>query len=124
MNISFGDLFGTQTAYLEKANELIKQGLVFDAIDILEKGLLIYPDSTRIHYNLGNLYDDIGNLDKAKEHLIEAIDYPYAKANLSLVLLKMGDFVNARKYALMALKEDKQDQVAIEVLSYLKEHNL
>ena len=46
-----------------------------NAIHNLELALMHYPEpqyTRNIHYNLGKLYIEIGSLDKAKQHLLEA----------------------------------------------------
>lgn len=74
-------------------NELTK------AIDYLTQCLRINPRHFEAHYNLGNVYSDLGNLALAKVHYelsteIEP-EYPNSFYNLGLVLISLKQYKEA-----------------------------
>ncbi|MFK7953027.1 MAG: tetratricopeptide repeat protein [Ekhidna sp.] len=69
------------------------------AIDYLTKCLKHNPRHFEAHYNLGNVYSDLGNLELAKVHYevsteIEP-DYPNSFYNLGLVLISLKKYKEA-----------------------------
>ncbi len=59
-----------------------------------EQALLYSADFAYAHYNLGNMYTNLGQFEKAEEHFREAIrienDFYPAKVNLSMLYNRMG----------------------------------
>jgi tetratricopeptide (TPR) repeat protein len=69
------------------------------AIDYFTLSLKSDPRHYEAHYNLANLYAEVGNLPLAKVHYEMAIelepDFPNSHFNLGLTLAMMGDSKNA-----------------------------
>jgi tetratricopeptide (TPR) repeat protein len=77
------------------------QGDLTKSIDYLTKCLKKNPRHFEAHYNLGNVYSDLGNLDLAKIHYelsteIEP-EYPNSYYNLGLVLISLKKYQEAIK---------------------------
>ena len=75
------------------------QGDLTKAIDYLTNCLKRNPRHFEAHYNLGNVYSDLGNLELAKVHYelstqIEP-EYPNSFYNLGLVLISMKKYNEA-----------------------------
>ncbi|MEM6735709.1 MAG: tetratricopeptide repeat protein [Bacteroidota bacterium] len=76
-----------------------RQGDMTRSIDYLTQCLKRNPRHFEAHYNLGNVYSELGNLDLAKIHYeisaeIEP-DYPNSFYNLGLVLISMKRYQDA-----------------------------
>lgn len=84
-----------------------KEGNAVDAIDCFSNSLENNPRHFESHFNLGNLYFDIGDLKLAKVHYQTASklqpDYPNVYFNLALVLAMLDEF----REAIEALKKYK-----------------
>lgn len=69
------------------------------AIDFLTQALQLNPRHFEAHYNLANVYSDLGNLKLAKTHYEVAIeiapDYPNSYYNLGLVLISQKNYSKA-----------------------------
>lgn len=69
------------------------------AVDYLTQCLKRSPRHFEAHYNLGNVYSDIGNFELAKAHYELATqispEYPNGHYNLGLVLISLKDYKNA-----------------------------
>lgn len=75
------------------------QGDLTKSIDYLTQCLKKNPRHFEAHYNLGNVYSELGNLELAKVHYelstqIEP-DYPNSFYNLGLVLISMKKYMEA-----------------------------
>lgn len=101
------------------------QGDFTKAIDYLSKCLTTSPRHFEAHYNLGNVYSDLGNLELAKLHYelstqIEP-EYPNGFYNLGLVLISLKRYKEAisciNKY--VALAPSSEHQVANELIKTL-----
>lgn len=102
-----------------KAEELRKQKQYKEAIDllvdVLEAGLL----KPRIYYRLGNIYYDMGDLDRAEYAYKRAIEFSpehiNAHYNLSVVYKKKGMIEESveylRKAYLLELKYPRRSQL-------------
>ena len=101
------------------------QGDFTKAMDYLTQCLKKNPRHFEAHYNLGNVYSELGNLDLAKVHYelsteIEP-DYPNSFYNLGLVLISMKKYQEAiqciNKY--VDLAPSSEHQVANELIKTL-----
>ena len=101
------------------------QGDLTKAIDYLTKCLQRNPRHFEAHYNLGNVYSELGNLQLAKVHyeLSTEIEpgYPNSFYNLGLVLIYMKMYKEAihsiNKY--VGLAPSSEHQVANELIKTL-----
>lgn len=75
------------------------RGNKIGAIDYLTQCLGRSPRHFEAHYNLGNVYSEIGNMSLAKSHYELAIQiaptYPNAHYNLGLVLISQKEYKRA-----------------------------
>lgn len=96
------------------------------AIDYLTQCLERSPRHFEAHYNLGNVYSEIGNLNLAKSHYELAVqiapDYPNAHYNLGLVLISMKEYKRAieRINAYIQLSPAQEVSTAKELVSTLR----
>lgn len=78
---------------------LAAKGDRIGAIDCLTKCLEKIPRHFEAHYNLGNVYSEISNMQLAKAHYEIAIQiapsYPNAHYNLGLVLISLKEYKRA-----------------------------
>jgi tetratricopeptide (TPR) repeat protein len=96
-----------------------------EAINYLTKCLELDPRHFEAHYNLANLYSDLGNLPLAKVHYEVAIqiqpDFPNCYFNIGLVLVSMKRFNEAidsiKKY--IELSPDTDHHTAKELINTL-----
>lgn len=96
------------------------------AIDYLTQALQINPRHFEAHYNLANVYSDLGNLKLAKTHYEVAIEiepeYPNSYYNLGLVLISQKDYLKAiqiiNKY--IDLSPETEHGIANELVKTLK----
>jgi len=95
------------------------------AIDCLTKCLERNPRHFEAHYNLGNVYSEIGNMPLARVHYELATqlapEYPNSFYNLGLVLISQKDYQNAisciNKY--VELSEENDTSTAKELINTL-----
>ena len=101
------------------------QGDLTKSIDYLTQCLKKSPRHFEAHYNLGNVYSELGNLELAKVHyeLSTEIEpgYPNSFYNLGLVLISMKQYKEAiqsiNKY--VDLAPNSEHQVANELIETL-----
>ena len=101
------------------------QGDLTKSIDYLTQCLKKSPRHFEAHYNLGNVYSELGNLELAKVHyeLSTEIEpgYPNSFYNLGLVLISMKKYKEAiqsiNKY--VDLAPNSEHQVANELIETL-----
>ncbi|MEQ9229589.1 MAG: tetratricopeptide repeat protein [Cyclobacteriaceae bacterium] len=101
------------------------QGDHISAVNYLTQCLQKSPRHFEAHYNLGNVYSDIGNFELAKAHYEVATqiapDYPNAHYNLGLVLISLKEYKRAigciNKY--VDLSPDADTDTARELISTL-----
>jgi tetratricopeptide (TPR) repeat protein len=101
----------------EPQQELLKhlnaaRDLYLQALELIPQDAI--ADSAAIHGQLGNIYCDAGDVDRALAHYRECIGYmehggdvygaAQARSNLALTLRRAGRFPDAREYALAALR--------------------
>lgn len=105
------------------------QGDLTKAIDYLTKCLQKNPRHFEAHYNLGNVYSDLGNLDLAKVHYelstnIEP-NYPNSFYNLGLVLISMKQYKEAIQCInkFVELAPTSEHQIANELIKTLNAIN-
>ncbi len=101
------------------------QGDLTKAIDYLTNCLKRNPRHFEAHYNLGNVYSDLGNLELAKVHYelsteIEP-EYPNSFYNLGLVLISMKKYQDAIRSInkFVELAPTSEHQVANELIKTL-----
>ena len=101
------------------------QGDHTKAIDYLTQCLKKNPRHFEAHYNLGNVYSDLGNLELAKVHYelstqIEP-EYPNSFYNLGLVLISMKRYRDAIQSInrFVELAPNTEHQVANELIKTL-----
>jgi len=70
--------------------ELLKDGRREQAVQQLERGLELLPDSGNAHYNVGLAYFDLGDYVSAREHAKKAKELGYTLPGLQRKLEKMG----------------------------------
>ena len=95
------------------------------AIDYLTKCLKHNPRHFEAHYNLGNVYSDLGNLELAKVHYEVSTEiepnYPNGYYNLGLVLISLKKYKEAilkiNKY--IELAPNSEQQTASELIKTL-----
>lgn len=91
----------TSDAYCNLGILEYESGSTIKAIDCFTKSLSIEPRHFESHYNLANLYSELGNLPLAKTHYEFARelrkDYPDVYFNLGLVYAMTRDFESAIK---------------------------
>jgi len=84
-----------------------------DTLGLYKYMLTLTPKSALVHNNLGTEYDQLGELDKAVEHLRKSIEYKpnYADAhgNLGSVLASLGKVDEAMSHFRHALKIKPND---------------
>ncbi len=61
-------------AYISYAKELKSSNHYAEAVEQLEKAVIIEPGYADVHYNLACLYEILGKVDESKEHLHAALD--------------------------------------------------
>jgi protein O-GlcNAc transferase len=85
-----------------------------EAIDYLIQALKIRPDYAEAFYNLGNTYKERDEIDKAIDNYNQAIknNYPDAYINLGVILMEIGNEVDAIKYFKEAIKLKPDSTVA------------
>lgn len=104
---------------LFKQAELLYHEQEYDnAIDILEKADLLSPNERKIHLLLGNIYDEIDEVDAAIEHLDIALslgndnnDYIYVQK--AQIYLERDKFVEAIPNLKNALKINLNNTIAL-----------
>ena len=103
-----------------------EEGNKSSAIDFLTRSLKENPRHFEAHYNLANVYSDLGNLPLAKSHYEVAIEiepeYPNSYYNLGLVLISMKKYKEAieaiNKY--ISLSPEHEHDIATELIKTLK----
>lgn len=110
--------------YVTEANNLCEDGLYFDALMLLEKAVARYPHNEQVNFNIAYVYEEVGNFKGAIKHFLRCINYPFSKSNLASTYAKIGDYVNAIKYAQEALREVPTDGLAIDIISFYKSKGL
>jgi tetratricopeptide (TPR) repeat protein len=96
-----------------------------EAIDEYSKVLAIDPLSPSTHTNLGRLYLEIGQLDRAQEHLTLALktmpDHAKAHYNIALIYKKLGKKEEASKHFREFLRLEPTGNLAREAQRHLKQ---
>ena len=94
-----------------------------EALEYLNKALVIEPNNPVINGNLGYLYLQIDQLPEARQYLQRAVelkpDYVKAWYNLGLVRQQMGNLENARGAFQKVLEFEPGHEKALEALNRL-----
>lgn len=114
-----------EDSYCNLAVMKSSQGDNIAAVNYLTQCLQKSPRHFEAHYNLGNVYSDIGNFDLAKAHYEVATqiapEYPNGHYNLGLVLISLKEYKRAveciNKY--VDLSPDADTNTARELISTL-----
>ena len=92
---------------------LFELGYIEKSIDAFERSIIIYPNEPDLYINLSNVHKLNGNLTKSEVLIRKSLElFPkshIALSNLSLILIKTKEFIEAEKYALIALEIDPQN---------------
>jgi Tfp pilus assembly protein PilF len=115
---------GSQTATRNKTMRAIEVGSIYleaglerEAVDYLEKAVLVDTTSPRAHASLALVRLATGDTTGAKQALAEAIKYgkshPMALVAQGVLLVQLGDFANARSY--LAQAAQSADTQAVEI---------
>lgn len=101
---------------LSAAIDLQSHGSGSQAVKEYERAIEAGLDHPTVHYNLGLLYKDLGETDKARKHLMASLGHPDLDmgANLSLGRLARtdGDQAEAARFLLQALRRADSLSVA------------
>lgn len=101
---------------LSTAIDLQSHGSSTQAVKEYERAVEAGLDHPTVHYNIGMLYKDLGQVDKARKHLMAALGHPDLDmgANLSLGRLARaeGDQAEAARFLLQALRRADNLSVA------------
>ena len=92
---------------------LFQSGHIKKAIDIFEKSIKIYPQEPDLYINLSNIYKSIGNLNYAENLIKKSLSLNpnsnIALNNLTGILIIKKLFLEAKKYALLAINYDQNN---------------
>ncbi len=85
-DLSKGILFDKENnaSYIDMAKELLKEGKLYDAINILKTALSVEPSNAQIYYLLGKTYESYGNVKESIEFLSAAEVFGYSESNEKL----------------------------------------
>jgi len=101
---------------LSAAIDLQSHGSGGQAVKEYERAIEAGLDHPTVHYNLGLLYKDLGEPDKARKHLMASLGHPDLDmgANLSLgrIARTDGDLAEAARFLLQALRRADSLSVA------------
>ncbi len=99
-----------EDAYYETAYTLSAQGKEKDAIPFLVKLLALNPNSAEGFDMLGNIYDDLGQSDKAIEYYLQGIKvdsgYQRLHFNLAITYYRIKKYPESEDAAIRAIKLD------------------
>jgi len=88
----------------------LKQGRKKEAMGCLEKALSFFPDRSELHFHLGLLYEEGGQLDDAEPHYLKALALrwqdPALLHNLGDLYREKGELERAEGSYRAALKAD------------------
>ncbi|NEQ10634.1 MAG: tetratricopeptide repeat protein [Moorea sp. SIO4E2] len=102
-------------AYNDQGQENYDQGELGTAEENYLRAIALNPDNVDAHYNLGNLYEDLQQFDKARTEYLLAVkgDVPEAYNNLARLLIKKKEYPEAVALLNKGLLEaQKQDSFA------------
>jgi protein O-mannosyl-transferase len=114
-------------------NEYVSLNNYNEALKHFSKSAMLLPYETNL-FNIGSVYEKLGNVQKAKEYYSMALAKPhflliphkhivYTYQRFAYVLLLSNDFVNARKQASIGLKDYPNDANLL-ILLALSEYKL
>ncbi|MBB6629929.1 response regulator [Clostridium algidicarnis] len=85
-DLSKGILFDKENnaSYIDMAKELLKEGKLYDAINILKTALSVEPSNAEIYYLLGKTYESYGNVKESIKFLSAAEVFGYSESNEKL----------------------------------------
>ncbi|NEO43599.1 MAG: tetratricopeptide repeat protein [Moorea sp. SIO4A3] len=84
-------------AYNDQGQENYLQGELGTAEENYLRAIALNPDNVNAHYNLGNLYEDLQQFDKARTEYLLAVkgDVPEAYNNLARLFIKKKEYPQA-----------------------------
>ncbi|NEN94388.1 MAG: tetratricopeptide repeat protein, partial [Moorea sp. SIO3I7] len=103
--------------YNDQGRKNHDQGELGTAEENYLRAIALNPDNVDAHYNLGNLYEDLQQFDKARTEYLLAVkgDVPEAYNNLARLLIKKKEYPQAvallNKGLLEAQKQDSFPEV-------------
>lgn len=106
--------------HFDQALKLIQAGRLDEARIYLEELLRQDPENTALLYNLGMLYTELGEPERATEVLQHSIEVDPDDDNSHVALgyayLRAGDIESAKEYSLRALEIDPDNSFALKNL--------
>ena len=99
------DLSAKDRTRLEKAVELMDNGMPETAIDIIETLIKVYPDNYDIMYELGYAYNVTGDYDKLLKLCNQLKKHPMANFQVYQMEGNTLDYMGKRKEAIKAYNE-------------------
>jgi len=104
---------------LSRAGVYIKQGQLDNAIELLERACVAYPERAAVHRSLADVYREVGRSQEAVDAYLRAIGLEPqdadAHASLALILLQHDDRDSAEREAGLALAADPAHAMALVV---------
>ena len=87
----------SQAYYNQQGQEAYKRGKLGTAEENYLRAIALNPDNVDAHYNLGNLYEDLQQFDKARTEYLIAVkgDVPEAYNNLARLFIKKKEYPQA-----------------------------
>ncbi|HET7011077.1 MAG TPA: tetratricopeptide repeat protein [Anaerolineales bacterium] len=96
------------TRYLGQSIDLQTRGQKKQAVKELESAIKAGLDHPAAHYNLGVMLKEVGDLDRAKKHLIASVGHPELALGANLALGRLArmqdDQIEAARFLLQALR--------------------
>lgn len=87
----------SQAYYNQQGQEAYKRGQLGTAEENYLRAIALNPDNVDAHYNLGNLYEDLQQFDKARTQYLIAVkgDVPEAYNNLARLFIQKKEYPQA-----------------------------
>lgn len=94
-----------------------------DKVTLFSYNLSLNPNSSRVHFNLGSAFFEIGDIDKAIIHFKEALriepNIAEVNTNLGVVLVEKGKFYEAIPYFAKTIQITPNDAEAYNNMGYV-----
>ena len=92
---------------------LFELGYKEKSIDVFERSIYVFPNEPDLYINFSNVHKLSGNLTKSEVLIRKSLELcpksHIALSNLSLILINRGKYIEAEKYASIALEIDPQN---------------